>query len=254
MAFLLIASPAGADESEQKFVGTMGPGKGHMAAFDLVLGNGTGYGASDRGSQVFLHFEGGGYFKSSAIGNLAGIEGGLEMGWDGVPKRHTAALADYTDNLGIAMDAWVGFPVTLLNLGNGKDDWLRWNVSPGMGASLICGYMSLKSALAVRLPVVGDAELAVTWWPDAASYSFGNSNDAINAGALKLSYFYDKRYHFFVQYRRSQRVAERAPVADDPMVYGGLTAPPGMDKIPFPLEERYDSEQVVTIGVGMMPF
>ncbi len=254
LAFLLIACPAGADEGEQKFVGTMGPGKGHMAAFDLVLGNGTGYGDDDRGSQVFLQFEGGGYLKSSAIGNLAGIEGGFQMGWDGVPKRYRPGLVEYMADIGVAADAWVGFPVTLAHLGDGKDDWLRWNIAPGMGVSLLGGYMYLKSALAMRLPVLGDMELAGTWWPDAVSSPFGNTSDEINAAALKLSYYYQNRMRFFVQYRHSQRVSESAPVADDPMVYGGLTKPPGMDREPFPLETRYDSEKVVTLGIGFMPF
>ncbi|MSQ83443.1 MAG: hypothetical protein EXR77_11245 [Myxococcales bacterium] len=250
----LVTRPLWAEKTS--FVGTFGAGKGDIALFDLVLGNGSGVkrgSASERGSQVFVRYELGGYIKSSTIGNLAGLEGGVEIGWDGVPKRYSPKFSDYMADIGMAADMWLGFPVTVLNLGDGNNDWLRWSVTPGMGSSLWCAYFYVKSAVAMQVAGVGDVELAATWWPDAANHAYLD-RDALNAGALNTSLYSLKKWHLFVQYRHSQRVGIVALPTDDVQVYGGLTKAPNATGEPFGLEKRYDSEHVFTVGVGMIPF
>jgi len=201
-----------------------------------------------------LRAEGGAYIKSSSIGNLAGFEFGFQGGYDGVPKRRGRALmAEYGADIGMDLELWVGFPVTLLNLGNGKDDWLRWSVAPGLGTSILNGYFYLKTALALRLPVVGDSEVAAIWWPDAVSNTWSGTNDTRNSMALKFSLFRSRGLHLFVQYQRTQDVTYQAPPRDDPNVYGGLSKPPGMKTEPFPLELRSAADSVVSIGVGFTP-
>lgn len=106
-------------------------GDGYHGAAGLILGHGSRLddsGSLQSGSSLLLHVEGGGYFKASSIGNLAGIEGGANLGYDGVPISDNVGLMGSTP---FAFDAWFGFPVTLLNLGDGKNDWLRLSVAPG---------------------------------------------------------------------------------------------------------------------------
>lgn len=255
---LAAAQEANAAQPENSgAIGTLGPGRGRVAVFDLVYGNGTGASADDktsRGSQVFMRFDGGAYSKASSIGNLAGVEFGVQIGWDGVPKRHKRALVEYMADIGMDAEVWLGFPVTLVNLGDGKNDWLRWSIAPGMGTSLVHGYFYLKSALALRLPVIGDTELSATWWPDAANNTYGDTNDTRNATALKLSLFRASGLHLFLQLQRTQDVTYLPPARDDPNVYGRLSKPPGMKIEPFALESRRAADSVVTIGVGWTPF
>ena len=239
-------------------IGTLGPGRGRVVAFDLVYGTGTGVsrsndGRSPRASQLFARFEGGGFIKSSRIGNLAGIEAGAQIGYDGIQKRHSRLFADYIGDMGMDADIWVGFPVTLMDFGDGKEDWLRWSIAPGLGSSLVSGYFYLKSTLALRLPVVGDGDIAATWWPDAASNVYGGTRDTRNSAALKLSLYRRSGLHLFMQYQRTQYVTPVGPPNDDPNVYGGLSKPPGMDSEPFALESRVDADSVVTFGVGWTP-
>lgn len=257
-AILLTMCLASVAQAEKpKYVATLGPGNGFPLAYSLALGRGSATldnGIAHSGTQVLFRAELGAYLKSSPIGNLAGIEGGFEMGWDGVPKRHRPALADYMGGLNLAADAWLAFPVTLVNLGDGSNDWLRLNIAPGLGISLRGAYFSVKSALAVEIPGVGPSELAATWWPDAANYAFGNTSDSLNAAQLKLSYFMSRKYQLFLQFRQSHRVAELPPATDNANVFGGLTKPPGMDREPFAQEKRYDYETVWSVGIGAMPF
>ena len=254
VSFALLCSRA-LSAGESKTIGVFGPGAGNTAVIDLVYGNGstaTGNGSSVRASQFLLRFEGGGYFKSTAIGNLAGIEGGFEMGYDGLRAGSGAPAADFMGDFGMAADVWLGFPVTLANYGDGKADWLRLSVAPGLGTSLQYGYFYLRSALAVQIPGAGGAELVAHWWPDEATHAYGRTAVTTNTAALKLAYYHDKRMHFFVQYRRSQTVYERALVTDDPTIYSGLSGAPGSK--PFVREERQDGESVFTVGIGFTPF
>jgi hypothetical protein len=215
------------------------------------LGRGSRIGKSnsfESGNMVLAHFEGGGYFKTSRIGNMAGIEGGADIGYDDLGYREKdSALGD----MGMIIDIWMGFPVTLLNLGDGSNDWLRLSVAPGMGTSMVSGYLYVKSALAARLPGLGDAEVAWFWWPDAASYPFGaNNNDAVNATSLRGSFFFGKKFHAFAEWRRSQREHVEAQ-KPDPKYFDGITAIPGQDGQAFTSSTRSEWEKNMRVGVGM---
>lgn len=139
-------------------LGSLGMGDGYHGAAGVMLGHGSRLddsGSLQSGSSLLLHVEGGGYFKASSIGNLAGLEGGANLGYDGIPISNNVGLMGSTP---FAFDMWFGFPVTLLNLGDGKSDWLRLSIAPGMGFSLVGFYMYLKGTAAMVLPTIGDGE------------------------------------------------------------------------------------------------
>ena len=232
-------------------MGTLGLGDGINGAAGLTLGYGSridGKGQMASGGQISAHVAGGRYFKASSLGNLAGLEGGMSMGYDGVPIADNVGLAG---NMGYALNLWIGFPVTLVNLGDGKQDWLRLNFAPGMGTSLLGAYLYLKSTLAVALPGVGPSELTYTWWPNAVTTQGTGAGGALNTAAVRATLYPklgDRRWQVFAQYHKGQLV-KSAPAAGDPLTYNGLTGPPGQPSA-FSVEKRTAWDSLLTLGVG----
>lgn len=244
-----MAAPAAAATGT---LGTVGLGRGLHGSGGAMLGLGQrpdGSGIAGNGLQTLLYAEGGVYIKASAVGNLAGLHGGILLGYDGVP---TPAEEGTIGDTPFTADLWLAFPVTLLNLGDGANDWLRLSIAPSLGSSLVSSYLSLKSALAVQVPVIGETELAYTWWPDAASKAWGAKGDTFNAAALKLSVYPvlgSRRWHVFAQLRRGQRVKYQAPQVDFRSFDGMATVPgaPGA----FATEQRSDWDTIGHLGLGV---
>lgn len=207
------------------------------------------------GSQVVLHFEGGAYFMGTPLGNMGGLEGGADMGYDGIPYRDN-------DNLlygaGFIADLWLGFPITLLNLGK-KDsqdpkkefDYLRIAFTPGLGLDMVTPYAYLRLRGAMRVNEHMDAEVSWLWRPGAASsaWSPGSAQDGINSATIRgavLLHSKDRNdsegWMFYAEYHRGQRENDRHDVKGNPAVFSGET--------PFGVTERYKWETAMHLGVG----
>lgn len=206
VALLLGLNAVGIAARADDSLGTVGLGDGYYSVLDLAYGKGSRIGESNKlesSFALYAHFEAGKYFKVSEIGTLAGVE----FGFNGGKDLGTRAKDSFVLGIPLMMDVWVDFPVTLLNLGNGKHDWLRWALSPGFGASFIHAYVFLKTTVAMRVPVLNDdVELAWLWWPDAGSFPVGDTHDGFNAATLRGSWFLGSSWHAFAEIHKTQQV------------------------------------------------
>lgn len=162
-----------------------GIGTSHTMSILGIYGSGKRFGGT--GSSQSLRFEGAAYFLHSLAGNLGGMEGGIEIGRDALPRSPTYGL----DGESLMMDLWLGFPITLLNLGKDEDAWLRIGLAPGIGFSFVQAYAYLKPRLAVRIvPDLVDLDVSWFWIPGAAmTQSDASKNDSLATSALRASVF-----------------------------------------------------------------
>jgi hypothetical protein len=197
------------------------------------------YGQGERsgqaGSQVILFAEGGLFTHASPLGNLGGLSGGIQLGWDGVP-----AAADETLGLGgFQFDMWAGFPISLFRTG----DLFQLIFEPGMGMSYQASYLNMKLRGGFA---VGDVEgdLTWTWWPGATSYATGPEGVGNNAASLKGTVYIGTDPAFFAwgEYFTSQREQESFD-ATKSQDYAGLNV--------FGTTNRRDFEDLIRIGLGV---
>lgn len=196
------------------------------------------------GSQILLNFEAATFGKVSPLGNLAGLEFGAAMGYDGIPYRESdQVLGDF----GFVCDMSVGFPVTLLNLLSGGKSRLMIGVAPGFGISMVSAYTYLKAKALFRLSGQIVLEGQWTWWPGAGSHPVGDTNNAVNAAALRGTAYYklsrDTALLFYSELYQGQREEELATGGNSSKVLFG-----GRD--PFGSTKRYAYEEFVRFGVG----
>lgn len=242
------ATASAVDEDDT--VGTNG--MRHLFTIDGIVGRGSRLQSrkpdvTGSGNQYVVRAEGGAFFLATPLGNMGGVEGGAEVGVDSIPYAER-------DNLlygaGALIDAWVGFPVTLLNLNKkGSRDWLRIAATPGIGASLVSAYTYLKLRGAMRITDGLTGELTYIWWPDAASYPFGHgNNDPVNEASLRAAVFMgdtgDKgsALHGYIEVHNGQRTSENNSAAGDKKLFAG--------QVPFAPVERWDYETFWRVGVG----
>jgi hypothetical protein len=247
LASLLVGPAALAKDKDA--VGALGMDQTMTAG--LYFGNGSRLNdkkAFVGGSQVVLHFEGGAYFLGTPLGNMGGIEGGVDMGYDGIPYREN-------DNIlygaGFLADMWVGFPITLLNLGNKNHDTLRVAFTPGIGMNAVTPYAYLRLRGAYRVTDSLDAELSWVWWPGGASsvWSPGSAQDGINAARIRGAVFLhsgrrevSEGWMLYAEYQRGQRENDNHSLKSDPTVFSGQN--------PYGKTERYDWEHMFHLGAG----
>jgi len=196
------------------------------------------------GNQYLVTFEGATFGKVSPLGNLAGLEFGAAMGYDGVPYR---ASDQVLGDLGFLFDMSVGFPVTLVNLLSGGKSRLMLGVSPGFGISMVSAYTYLKAKALFRLSNQIVLEGQWTWWPGAASHPVGETNNSVNAAALRgTAYFKLSRSTALLGYLelyQGQREEELDTGGNSSKVLFG-----GVD--PFGSTKRYAYEDFLRFGVG----
>lgn len=206
------------------------------------------------GKQFYAVFEAAGFGKVSPLGNLAGLEGGMAMGYDGVPyKANDQLLGD----MGFLFDMWVGFPVTFFHVSKGRAPSLMVGMAPGMGVSMVSAYTYLKLKGAARVGGNLVAELQWTWWPGAASIAVGDTNDSVNAGALRATVFLalDRKtsfYGFFELYSASREgeVSGTSGSGANQVTGGNSSKVLFGGRDPFGATKRSDYEDFKRFGVG----
>ncbi|MFZ4577135.1 MAG: hypothetical protein ACOYOB_01975 [Myxococcota bacterium] len=187
------------------------------------------------GSQVILFAEGGLFTHASTLGNLGGLSGGIQMGWDGVP-----ASGDDTIGLGsFQFDMWAGFPVSLFRIG----DLFQLTFEPGMGMSYQASYLNMKLRGGFAVGEV-EGDLTGTWWPGATSYATGPDGVGNDATSLKGTLYIGDDPAFFAwgEYYSSRREQESFD-ATKSQEYGGLNV--------FGTTTRRNFEDLLRIGLGV---
>lgn len=118
------------------------------------------------------------------LGHRAGLEGSAEVGWAGF----TAASENthFGKRGPMHFDLSVGFPVALLQFGNGGAGAVRLQVAPGMGLGILHAYGYLRGRLTVGLPRAFALDLSYRWTPSRASYAW-EDGVGLSAARLRLS-------------------------------------------------------------------
>ncbi len=198
------------------------------------------------GSQVYFQFAGAYFGKSSPLGNLAGIEFDMGLGWDGIGYNdNDTVLGD----LGFPMHLAVGFPVTLWRLFGGTGDRIQLGFSPGFGINWQVAYTYLKLNASVRINHRIGVEGTYTWWPGVASASVADTNDSVNKAAARATVYFKAgrrrggSFLVFGEWMTSQRVADLETGGND-----SKTLFDGQD--PFGSTQRRAYESVARVGFG----
>ena len=127
-----------------------------------AYGFGTRHGLS--GQTFLVRAEGAGYFMRTPMHNRGGIEGGVELGYDGYDPA----------SLGFLWDLWLGFPITLFELSGDDGPLFTTALAPGVGVSNQHAYAYIKGKVAARIVPRVAMELAYQWTPYTASITWEN--------------------------------------------------------------------------------
>lgn len=199
------------------------------------------------GSQIVLNFEGAFLGKVTPLGNLGGVEFGMNMGYDG--GSSSEAGDDSKPMLGgFAYDISVGFPITLFHHMSGGRETLQVGIAPGFGVNHLHAYATYLKAKAAM--AIGDgmaAELQWQWWPGGTSSTmFGGSTNGLNLASLKGTVFMgsygDKAFLVFTEYLWGQVENEQSGKGN-PGYFAGEN--------PFTTTTRADFGTVFRLGGGM---
>lgn len=114
----------------------------------------------------------------SQLGNNAGFELSAEVGWAGFRP-------DGDDNMGkrgpFHMDLAVGFPIGLFQFGDSGPFAIRFQLAPGMGASVLHAYGYLRGRLTILLPADLSVDVSYRWTPSRVSYAWEERTGLSNA-------------------------------------------------------------------------
>lgn len=201
---------------------------------------------ANAGNQLYLQFSGAFFGKSSPMGNLAGIEFDMGLGYDGIGyKDNDTVLGD----IGFPMHLSVGFPITLWRLFGGRGGRVQLGFSPGFGINWQVAYTYLKLNAAVRITRGLAVEGTYTWWPGAASASVADTNASVNMAAARATVYFRPRrrrgraFLVFIELMQSQREEDVATGGNQ-----SKTLYDGQD--PFGSTKRQPYEAVTRVGVG----
>lgn len=198
------------------------------------------------GAQMFLQVEAAKFVKASRLGNLAGIEVNLGLGYTAAAGEvktidNRRGIREVTP---VMFDLGVGFPVTLLHLGGDKGERLMLGFSPGLGWNFLNAYLSLKLKAAARITDKLVAEASWQWVP--GTVSLPNADSAINRATLKGSLYWgdagDLAWHIYAEHIEAQWESEQ-PGATNAAYFGGLN--------PFTRTERGPFEGAWLFGGGV---
>ena len=139
---------------------------------DRTFGVTGAYGFGSRqgvsGQSFLVRAEGAGYWMQTPMNNRGGMEGGMELGYDGF-DRDTSALME-----GFLWDFWLGFPVTLFEKRDDGETLLTSAIAPGIGLSSQHAYVYIKGKIAARIVPKVAMELSYQWTPYTGSVIWGN--------------------------------------------------------------------------------
>ncbi len=185
---LAVATSAWArDDADRATVGL-----DHNVALTGAFGFGDRFGTP--GKQVIGRVEGGGYWMTSRFGNRGGVEGGAELGYDGLSQTPPGHMGQPSVLSNMLFDLWLGFPMTLLEFGEGSGRWFTTGLTPGMGFSDKHLYWYIKGKMAVRVGSSLTVEGSWQWTPFDASTTLGSFDDkpgsGLNLAILRTSVYY----------------------------------------------------------------
>ena len=160
LATCLTAAPAWADSD-------VGKGVGLDRVFGISGAFGFGQRFGESGKAFSLRAEGAGYFMRTPMNNRGGIEGGMELGYDGMPDHDPPAVLT-----GFLWDLWLGFPITVFETGGEKGPTFSAAIAPGMGMSWQHAYVYIKGKVAARVAEKIVVEVNYQWTPYMGSYPF----------------------------------------------------------------------------------
>lgn len=199
------------------------------------------------GSQIVVNFEGAFLGKVTPLGNLGGVEFGMNMGYDG--GASSEQLSDSKPMLGaFAYDFSVGFPITLFHHMSGDKEMLQIGIAPGFGINHLHVYATYLKAKATV--AIGDGmatEVQWQWWPGGTSATmFGGSGNGLNLASLKgtvfLGSYGENAFLVFTEYLWGQLENERGGQGN-PAYFAGQN--------PFNTTVRADFGTVFRLGGGM---
>lgn len=199
------------------------------------------------GSQIVVNFEGAFLGKVTPLGNLGGVEFGMNMGYDGAASNED--ITDSKPMLGaFAYDISVGFPITLFHVLSGDRETLQIGIAPGFGLNHLHAYATYLKAKAAM--AIGDgmaAEIQWQWWPGGTSSTmFGGSGQGLNLASLKgtvfLGSYGENAFLVFTEYLWGQVESEQSGQGN-PAYFAGAN--------PFNITTRADFGSAFRIGGGM---
>lgn len=192
-------------------------------AWTVAYGFGDRFGRS--GQQVLSRVEGGAYRLKTRYGNRAGVEGGAELGFDGLAQAAVAPPPAQDSGLShFLFDLWFGFPVTILEFGEDENRWFTTAIEPGMGLSDKHAYAYIKGRLAIRPTDRVTLEGTWQWTPYSASGILGSwalPGAGLDLATLRVSGFFkineSKSFVVTFDWRQSTLDTPQVAVSGDAM-------------------------------------
>lgn len=223
-------------------VGALGWGR-TVAAFGVF---GTGDRNGFDGSSFAGRLDLAAFAKETLYGNRAGYEMSLELGYERYGEESETGSTDLTQGP-LIFDLSVGFPLTLLELGDGGPGSIRLSVAPGFGMSVQEAYGYLRGRLAtVILPETLTVDVSARYTPIDASHAWAEDT-GLGTWSLQFAaqWTYDEDLAFaaFVELLDADL---GVPGQGEPAVDGLGGASPF---VPF---ERRAFQSLVRIGAGVV--
>lgn len=206
------------------------------------------YGTGER-----LDFEGSGYSvrldlsmlgRQTALGNLAGYELFVEMGYERFGPE--GAANDLT--LGpMLFDMGLGFPISLFDVGTGGVGSFRLSIAPGVGFSVQEAYAYARGRLGVVIiPQVLTLDASIRYTPFEASYAW-DDHLGLDSTVLQIAAQYTVSDDYAVSAFVEWSDGEAGKTGQGDPAQGGLR---GED--PLAPIERAPFQGVVRIGAGLV--
>ncbi len=138
------------------------------------------------GQSGLLRAEGAGYFMTTPMNNRGGLEGGVELGYDGLDHNDAAATQ------GFLWDLWLGFPVTLFEKQSDDEMLFTSAIAPGMGISSQHAYVYIKGKVAARIVPKVSMELDYQWTPymGSASWDTNSAHAGLSLATLRYATYF----------------------------------------------------------------
>ena len=237
-----LAIPALAEDTGRGF------GLGRFIGVSGAYGFGSRYGES--GNAYLLRAEGAGYFMTTTSGNRGGMEGGMELGYDGYPTRELNAMLGR-----FWCDFWLGFPVTLVELGGEDQPWFTTALAPGLGLNNNHSYVYIKGKIAAAVAPAIALELNYQWTPYSGSASNLEGTkivDGIAIGTLRglIHFAVSKDISLFGYFDWRQSNIEQPTPSADPELAAFAQKPYNSTAFAPLLRTRYDDNYRVGFGVA----
>ncbi len=244
LAACLLSSPAVALDRENR-------GFGLDRAFAVTGAYGFGKRAGEPGQSFVLRAEGAGLWMTTPLNNRGGIEGGMELGYDGFKDTNRDAALS-----GFLWDFWMGFPITLVEKEEGHEMLFTSSLAPGMGLSGQHAYVYIKGKIAAKIVPKVAMELNYQWTPYTGSVIWGTDtgpHSGFAMGFLRYATYYalneDISLMVYFDWRQSNIDDPRTTTADQALQQ--FTSEPYSSSAFLPITRtRWDNNYRIGFGVA----